>query len=80
MKRFSLQDAGTVRELHLHCSDVGWLPDIRVGERYLLFTDRDVETDNVTCGGIVPVTELNLAAARRGIAQDYLALFDEPGR
>lgn len=80
LKRFSARDAGTVRELHLHCSDVGWVPDIRVGERYLLFTDRDSETYNVTCGGMVPVTEENLAVARRGIAQDYKALFGEPGR
>ncbi|HEV2196517.1 MAG TPA: hypothetical protein VGR55_13110 [Candidatus Acidoferrum sp.] len=56
------------------------MPDIRVGERYLVFTDWDPETHNVTCGGIVPVTEENLAAVRRGIAQDYKALFGEPGR
>lgn len=80
LKRFPPRDAGTVREFHLHCSDVRWVPDIRVGERYLVFTDWDPETDDVTCGGILPLTEENLAAVRRGIAQDYNALFGEPGR
>jgi hypothetical protein len=80
LKRYSPQDVGAVRELHLHCSDVGWVPDTRVGERYLIFTDWDPESDTVTCGGVVPVTEENLAATRRGIAQDYKAVFGEPQR
>lgn len=78
LKRYSPRDRGTVREFHLHCSDVGWTPETRVGELYLIFTDWSRETDNVTCGGIIPVTEENLAATRRGIAQDYKAVLGQP--
>ena len=80
LKHYSAQDVGMNRELHLHCSDAGWTPETRVGELYLIFTDWSRETENVTCGGILSVTEENLAAARRGIAQDYKAAFAEPKR
>jgi hypothetical protein len=62
------------------CGDVSWVPDTRVGDRYLIFTGRYPGSATVTCGGIAPVTEENLAAARRGIAQDYEAVFGEPER
>jgi hypothetical protein len=80
LKRYSPQEVGTVREFHLHCIDVGWVPDIHVGERYLIFTDWLADSTTITCGGVVPVTEENLAATRRGVAQDYKAVFGEPER
>ncbi|HKM83301.1 MAG TPA: hypothetical protein VJY15_20365 [Candidatus Acidoferrum sp.] len=80
LKRYSPRDVGTVQELHLRCSDLNWVPDTRVGERVLIFTDWDPESDTITCGGIAPFTEENLAATRRGIAQDYKAVFGEPKR
>jgi len=80
LKRYSPSDVGTVQELHLHCSEGNWVPDIQVGERYLIFTARDPESASVTCGGIVPATEDNLIVARRGIAQDYKAVFGEAER
>jgi hypothetical protein len=80
LKRYSPKDVGTTQEFHLHCSDVNWAPSTQVGERYLIFTDWDPASDTVTCGGVVPVTAENLAATRRGIAQDYKAVFGEPER
>lgn len=80
LKRYSPRDVGTVQELHLHCSDVSWVPDTRVGEHYLIFTDWLPESDTVTCGGILPMTEQALEATRRGIAQDYKAIFGEQER
>jgi len=80
LKRYSPDDVGKVQELHLRCSDVNWVPDARVGERYLIFTWWYPESTTIVCGGIEPVTEENLAATRRGIAQDYKAVFGEPYR
>lgn len=80
LKRYSLRDVGKIEELHLRCSDVNWVPDTRVGERYLTFTDWMPNSDTVACGGIVPATAENLTAARRGVAQDYKAVFGEPER
>jgi hypothetical protein len=78
--RYSTAEVGTVRELHLHCGDTGWTPEVQIGQRYLIFTDWDPTSDTVTCGGIVPVTDENVAATRRGIAQDYEAVFGESER
>jgi hypothetical protein len=80
LKRYSPWDVGTVQELHLHCSDVNWVPDVQVGQRYLILTDWAPDSTTITCGGIEPATEENLAVTRRGIAQDYKAAFGEPER
>ncbi len=80
LKRNSPHDVGKVQELHLRCSDVNWVPDARVGKRYLIFTWWYPESTTIVCGGIEPVTEENMAATRRGIAQDYKAVFGEPDR
>jgi hypothetical protein len=76
LKRYSQQDLATIRDLDLQCQNASSMNVPSVGERYLIFTN-DPGSVGVTCGGMVPANEENLAVVRRGAAQDYEAVFNK---